>query len=88
MGAVLKFVVILLGVGWLLGQLLRYFLRSKLAKFVQQVNEAAKEQQRHQQHYKKPNGEVRVDHIPEEFKRKSSDKSKGGDYIDYEEVKD
>ena len=35
MGSVFKFLVILLGIGWLLGQLIRFFLRTKLAKFAQ-----------------------------------------------------
>ncbi|SNS09056.1 protein of unknown function [Belliella buryatensis] len=84
----MKYIIIILGIGWLLGQLVRYFLRTKLAKFVQQVNEAAKEQQRQQYQRTNPSGEIRVDHIPEKHKRKSQDLDKGGDYVDYEEVKD
>jgi len=83
-----KFLVILLGVGWLLGQLIRYFLRSKLAKFAQQVNEAAKEQQRAQAHASRPKDEVVVDYVPQQFKEKRQKDIKGGDYVDYEEVKD
>jgi hypothetical protein len=45
----IKFFLIFLGVGWLLGQLIRYFLRSKLAQLARRVNEAAMEQQRAQQ---------------------------------------
>ncbi|MFN3800932.1 DUF4834 family protein [Belliella pelovolcani] len=84
----MKYIIIILGIGWLLGQLVRYFLRTKLAKFVQQVNEAAKEQQRQQYHQTNPNGEIRVDHIPEKHKRKSKDLGKSGEYVDYEEIKD
>ena len=85
----LKALVIILGVGWLLGQLIRYFLRSKLAKFAQQVNEAAREHQQAQQRNTAPkSGNVNVDHIPENFKSKRSKEIKGGDYVDYEEVKD
>ncbi|MBN7814871.1 DUF4834 family protein [Algoriphagus pacificus] len=83
-----KFLVILLGVGWLLGQLIRYFLRSKLAKFAQQVNEAAKEQQRAQAHASRSKDEVVVDYVPQQFKEKRQKDIKGGDYVDYEEVKD
>jgi len=82
-----KFLIILLGVGWLLGQLIRYFLRSKLAKFAQQVSEAAREQDRAQKH---PNGkgEIHVDYIPKSYKERSAKDIKGGEYVDYEEVKD
>ncbi|AMQ55639.1 DUF4834 family protein [Algoriphagus sanaruensis] len=83
-----KFLIILLGVGWLLGQLLRYFLRSKLAQFARQVNEAAKEQQRAQQHASRPKDSVVVDYIPkEEIERRKKD-IEGGEYVDYEEVKE
>lgn len=84
----IKFLIILLGVGWLLGQLLRYFLRSKLAQFARQVNEAAKEQQRAQQHASRPKDSVVVDYIPkEEIERRKKD-IEGGEYVDYEEVKE
>ncbi|MFD2034170.1 DUF4834 family protein [Belliella marina] len=84
-----KALIIILGIGWLLGQLIRYFLRSKLAKFAQQVSEAAKEQQQAQQRNTNPkNGNVHVDHIPDNFKAKRSKEIKGGDYVDYEEVKE
>jgi hypothetical protein len=67
----IKFLVIVLGVGWLLGQLVRYFLRTKLAKFAQQVSEVAREQQREQHHLKKKQKDIQ-----------------GGEYVDYEEVKE
>ncbi len=84
----IKFLVIVLGVGWLLGQLIRYFLRSKLAKFAQKVNEAAKEEQRAQAYASRPKDEVVVDYVPKQFKEKSQKDIKGGDYVDYEEVKE
>ena len=40
--------------------------------------------QNHQ--YKKPNGNVRVDYIPEEHQKQRKD-FEGGQYVDYEEVK-
>ena len=83
-----KFLIILLGVGWLLGQLLRYFLRSKLAQFAKQVNEAAMEQQRAQQHAARPKDAVVVDYIPEEELDKRKKDIQGGEYVDYEEVKE
>ena len=83
-----KFLIILLGVGWLLGQLLRYFLRSKLAQFARQVNEAAMEQQRAQQRSAQPKGSVNVDYIPKEELEKRKKDIQGGEYVDYEEVKE
>lgn len=83
-----KFLVILLGVGWLLGQLIRYFLRSKLAQFAKQVNEAAMEQQRAQQRASRPKDAVNVDFIPKEELEKRKKNIEGGEYVDYEEVKE
>ncbi|SFT71987.1 protein of unknown function [Algoriphagus locisalis] len=88
MGSLLKFVVILLGIGWLLGQLIRYFLRSKLAKFAQQVNEVAKEEQRAQRHASASKDEVVVDFVPKRQQEKIHKDIKGGEYVDYEEVKE
>jgi hypothetical protein len=83
-----KFLVIVLGVGWLLGQLIRYFVRSKLAKFAQQVSEVAREQQREQQRRSKPDSSVNVDFVPKEHLKKNQKDIQGGEYVDYEEVKD
>ncbi len=83
-----KFLVILLGVGWLLGQLVRYFLRSKLAKFARQVNAAAAEQQREQQRKARPESGVNVDFVPREHLKKNQKDIQGGEYVDYEEVKE
>jgi hypothetical protein len=83
----IKFLIIFLGVGWLLGQLIRYFLRSKLAQFARQVNEAAMEQQRAQQRAQSKK-DVNVDFIPQEQEEKRRKDIQGGEYIDYEEVKE
>ena len=83
-----KFLVILLGVGWLLGQLVRYFLRSKLAKFAQQLSEVAREQQREQQRKTRPEAGVNVDFVPREHLKKNQKDIQGGEYVDYEEVKE
>ncbi len=87
MGGLLKFVVVLLGIGWLLGQLIRYFLRSKLAQFARQVNEAAMEQQKEQKRAQSKS-DVNVDFIPKEQEEKRRKDIQGGEYIEYEEVKD
>ena len=83
-----KFLLILLGVGWLLGQLIRYFFRSKLAQFAKQVNAAAEEQQRAQRHASRPKDSVNVDFIPKEELEKRKKNIEGGEYVDYEEVKE
>ncbi len=84
----LKFLIIVLGVGWLLGQLIRYFLRSKLAKFAQHVNEMAREEQRARQQASRPKEGVNVDFIPKEHQQKRQKDIDGGEYVDYEEVKE
>jgi hypothetical protein len=83
-----KFLVILLGVGWILGQLIRYFLRTKLAQFAKQVNEAAREQQQAQQRASRPKDGVNVDFIPKEELEKRKKNIEGGEYVDFEEVKE
>lgn len=87
MGSVFKFLVILLGIGWLLGQLIRFFLRTKLAKFAKEVNQAAKDGHRAETHTK-ADGSVHVDHIPPKHQKKRQKDIEGGEYVDYEEVKD
>lgn len=83
-----KFLVIVLGVGWLLGQLIRYFLRSKLAKFARHVSEVAKEEQRAQRHASTSKDEIIVDYMPKQHKEKREHDIKGGEYVDYEDVKE
>ncbi len=83
-----KFLLILLGVGWLLGQLVRYFLRTKLAKFARQVSEVSREQQREQQRKTRPEAGVNVDFVPREHLKKNQKDLQGGEYVDYEEVKE
>lgn len=87
MGSVFKFLIILLGIGWLLGQLIRFFLRTKLAKFAKEVNEAAKDGHRAQSHTRNT-GSVNVDHIPPKHQEKRQKDIQGGEYVDYEEVKE
>ena len=83
-----KFLVIVLGVGWLLGQLIRYFLRSKLARFARHVSEMAKEEQRAQRHASSPKDDIIVDIMPKQQKEKRERNIKGGEYVDYEDVKE
>jgi hypothetical protein len=83
----IKFLLIFLGVGWLLGQLIRYFLRSKLAQFAKKVNEAAMEQQRAQTRAQSKR-DINVDYIPKDELEKRKRDIQGGEYVDYEEVKE
>ncbi len=83
---ILKLIIFFIAIGWLLSSLVKYFLRSKLKRFVDQVNEAQRDQ--HRQSRRPRNGNVNVDYIPKNQKDKTSSSKNGGDYIDYEEVKD
>lgn len=83
----IKFLLIFLGVGWLLGQLIRYFLRSKLAQFAKKVNEAAMDQQRAQTRAQSKR-DINVDYIPKDELEKRKRDIQGGEYVDYEEVKE
>lgn len=82
---IFKAIIFLIAIGWVMSALVRYFLRSKLKKFVDQVNEAQKEQYRQQR--KPSHGSVNVDFDPKNGEKKSGHIS-GGEYIDYEDVKD
>lgn len=82
----LKTVIFLIAIGWVMSALVRYFLRSKLKKFVDQVNEAQREQYRQQR--KPSHGDINVDYIPKDQKKKSPGHISGGEYVDYEEVKE
>lgn len=63
-----------------------YILKSVLGKmFSQHVNNGKTQYQRDSQYKQPVDGNVRIDHIPNE--QKSSSGSKDGDYVDYEEVK-
>ena len=83
---ILKLIIFFIAVGWLLSTLVRYFLRSKLKKFVDQVQEAQREQYRQQR--KPSHGNLNVDFVPKDNKKKSPGHISGGEYVDFEEVKD
>jgi hypothetical protein len=87
MGFILKFLIISIALSWIFSKLLQYFLKSKLKRFVDQVNNV----QREETHRAKPrNGNVNVDFIPKDHQQKRSrdTNSLDGEYIDYVEVKD
>lgn len=83
---ILKLIIFFIAVGWLMSTLVRYFLRSKLKKFVDQVNEVQREEYRRQR--KPSHGNVNVDFVPKEDQKRSPGNISGGEYVDYEEVKD
>jgi hypothetical protein len=83
---ILKLIIFFIAVGWVMSALVRYFLRSKLKKFVDQVNEAQREQYRQQR--KPSHGDINVDYVPKDQKKNSPGHISGGEYVDYEEVKE
>ncbi|KEO72926.1 hypothetical protein EL17_14990 [Anditalea andensis] len=83
----LKFLIISIALSWIFSQLLKFFLKSKLKRFVDQVNNVQREET---QKAKPKNGNVNVDYIPKghQEKRTRDTNSIDGEYIDYVEVKD
>tara|TARA_R110000850_G_scaffold56092_2_gene132319 strand:+ start:10249 stop:10428 length:180 start_codon:yes stop_codon:yes gene_type:complete len=59
-----------------------------LAKFARHVSEVAKEEQRAQRHAATSKDEIIVDYMPKQQKEKREHNIKGGEYVDYEEVKE
>jgi len=52
------------------------------------VNDIAKEEQRAQRHASAAKDEIIVDYAPQNQKEKRANNIKGGEYVDYEEVKE
>lgn len=81
----LKFLLILILVFYLIfrvgGFLFRVFFLGAL-----QSRQQNQSQQKQQSHRKAPNSNLNIDYIPGEKKEQSND-FRGGDYVDYEEVK-
>lgn len=82
---ILKLIIFFIAIGWVLSSLVKYFLRSKLKQFIDQVNESQRADQ--QQRTRPKDGNVNVDYIPK-GKGGSGGNFRSGEYIDYEEVKD
>ena len=85
MGFLIKFILFILVAGWILKAVLRLFA-------VGLFGQAQQQQQRNfnggQQQQRPKEGNVNIDYAPKDQKtKKSSDNFKGGDYVDYEEVK-
>ncbi|WP_373494915.1 DUF4834 family protein [Aquiflexum sp.] len=85
MGFIFKFLLIAIALSWIFSKLLQFFLKSKLKQFVDHANNLKREED----FRKKPQKDtINVDHIPQEYQEKKSKEIRGGDYIDYEEVKE
>ena len=69
--------------------LVAYYIFKTVGNFIFRIlgGQAQQKQQRQTATQQKRNGEINIDHVPENQKGKPSSGSKGGDYIDYEEVK-
>ena len=63
--------------------LLPWFIKYQVNKMSHRQSNA---QQRTKKEYKKKEGEVTIQYQPEE--KKDNNKTKGGDYVDYEEIKE
>ncbi len=90
----MKFIIITIIVVYLIRKVGGYFLRLFLGKQMEAFQQQQKQQfsqfqqqQRQQQNHRE--GEIHVDYVPKQktTTKKSSDFN-GGEYIDYEEVKD
>ncbi|EON77820.1 hypothetical protein ADIS_1739 [Lunatimonas lonarensis] len=82
---ILKLIIFFIAIGWVLSSLVKFFLRSKLKQFVDQVNETQRAEASRRTRPK--DGNVNVDYVPK-GRNSSGGKGQGGEYIDYEEVKD
>ena len=81
--------------GWLLKLILFFVVASWIFRGVTRVlmggmfRQAQQRQTQQSQRATPPDGNVHVDYAPKSTgKNKSSDNFKGGDYVDYEELKD
>lgn len=84
-GFIFKFILISIALSWIFSGLLKFFLKSKIQQLAQRAEELRKEEERRRR--PKSDG-VQVDHIPDDYQAKRKKEMKGGEYIDYEEVKD
>jgi hypothetical protein len=85
MGFIFKFILIAIALSWIFSKLLQFFVKSKIQQFASHAQDLKQEEERRR---RPKTGNVNVDHVPEDFASKRAKEIKGGDYIDYEEVKD
>lgn len=78
-------ILIALVLRWLLKPFIKFTVQTTINKM---AGEAMKQQQEYyRKQQQKREGTITVDYIPTEGKRKNPPTSKGGDYVDYEEIK-
>ncbi|MBT0810945.1 DUF4834 domain-containing protein [Litoribacter ruber] len=86
MGFILKFIIITFALSWIFTNLLRFFLKSKLKRFFDQMQHV---QQQERPRSRPADGNVNVDFIPKSEKKKPTPPREiDGEYVDYIEVKD
>jgi len=68
--------------------IMRLLSRSLLGRIYKQAQQQQRAAQQQHKRAKPADGNVNVQYAPIEKPTKSSDNFKGGDYVDYEEVKD
>ncbi len=86
MGLIFKLLLFFIAISWIFSKLLGFFVKIKLKQFVSHSEDLKREEKR------KKSGStddgINVDYVPRDFKEKQSKEIRGGDYVDYEEVKD
>jgi hypothetical protein len=82
MGAILKFVLYFFLISWIIRSVMRF-----LAGGLFGTSQQRTAQGNQQQAPPKNDGRIHVEYAPKDGKKKNSDNFKGGEYIDYEEVK-
>jgi hypothetical protein len=86
MGFILKFILITVALSWIFTNLLRFFLKSKLKRFFDQMQEVQREERPRQ---RPSQGNVNVDYVPKSHQKKTTQPREiDGEYVDYIEVKD
>ncbi|MCO4292930.1 DUF4834 family protein [Solitalea sp. MAHUQ-68] len=92
MGTFIRFILELILIFWLLRVLLRFaapfLFRSVAQKMTNQAENYYRQQQ--QQYYnnaRKSDGEMNIDSVPHNSTHRKANLDKGGEFIDYEEVK-
>lgn len=85
----LKFLLISFLIFFIVYKLLKFFFKLFLVKSAAQFQQRQyQSSQNYQQRYQKPReGNINIDYIPKQKKEREEKSFKGGEYIDYEEVK-
>jgi len=79
----LKFLFFVILIGWIIRNVLRFFVGGLFSNASQQQRATGGQQQ---QQHRQPDGKINVEYAPKDKKDKSSDNFRGGEYVDYEEV--